>query len=86
MSQARLFTPLRVGGLGALGLGLPEFLGARACPGSEATPVAGSSTFGRAKHCILLYMWGGPPHMDTFDMKPGHANGGQFKEVATKVP
>jgi uncharacterized protein (DUF1501 family) len=31
-------------------------------------------------------MTGGPTQTDTFDMKPGHANGGQFKEVATKVP
>src|SRR5947207_10673888 len=31
-------------------------------------------------------MPGRPTQTDTFDMKPGHANGGQFKEVATKVP
>jgi len=40
----------------------------------------------RRRHCILLWMTGGPTQTDTFDMKPGHANGGQFKEVATKVP
>ena len=39
----------------------------------------------RRRHCILLWMAGGPTQTDTFDMKPGHANGGQFKEVATKV-
>jgi hypothetical protein len=31
-------------------------------------------------------MTGGPTQTDTFDMKPGHANGGQFKEIATSVP
>src|SRR5947207_2128568 len=31
-------------------------------------------------------MPGRPTQTDTFDMKPGHANGGQFKEVATKFP
>jgi hypothetical protein len=31
-------------------------------------------------------MSGGPSQMDTFDLKPGHANGGPFKEIATKVP
>ncbi len=40
----------------------------------------------RRRQCILLWMTGGPTQTDTFDMKPGHANGGQFKEVATKVP
>lgn len=40
----------------------------------------------RRRHCILLWMTGGPTQTDTFDMKPGHANGGEFKEVATKAP
>src|SRR5687767_8375777 len=40
----------------------------------------------RRRHCILLWMTGGPTQTDTFDMKPGHANGGQFKEVATQAP
>jgi hypothetical protein len=40
----------------------------------------------RRRHCILLWMTGGPSQIDTFDMKPGHANGGAFAEVATKVP
>ena len=31
-------------------------------------------------------MNGGPSQMDTFDLKPGHANGGPFKEIATSVP
>ncbi|MDX1947702.1 MAG: DUF1501 domain-containing protein [Pirellulaceae bacterium] len=40
----------------------------------------------RRRHCILLWMTGGPTQTDTFDMKPGHANGGEFQEVATKAP
>jgi uncharacterized protein (DUF1501 family) len=40
----------------------------------------------RRRHCILLWMSGGPSQTDTFDMKPGHANGGEFKELQTKVP
>jgi len=40
----------------------------------------------QGRHCVLLWMAGGPSQMDTFDMKPNHANGGSFKEVATKVP
>jgi hypothetical protein len=38
------------------------------------------------RHLILLWMNGGPSQIDTFDMKPGHANGGAFKEQATRVP
>jgi hypothetical protein len=40
----------------------------------------------RKRSCILLWMNGGPSQMDTFDLKPGHANGGPFKEIATAVP
>jgi hypothetical protein len=40
----------------------------------------------RRRSCILLWMAGGPTHMDTFDLKPGHANGGPFKEIETSAP
>jgi hypothetical protein len=40
----------------------------------------------RRRSCILLWMNGGPSQMDTFDLKPGHANGGTFKEIQTAVP
>jgi uncharacterized protein (DUF1501 family) len=31
-------------------------------------------------------MNGGPSQMDTFDLKPGHTNGGPFREIQTTVP
>ena len=37
----------------------------------------------RRRHCILLWMTGGPSQMDTFDMKPGHPNGGSYHEIQT---
>lgn len=40
----------------------------------------------RRRHCILLWMGGGPSQTDTFDMKPHHENGGEFKEISTSVP
>src|SRR5215218_2767737 len=40
----------------------------------------------RRKACILLWMSGGPSQIDTFDPKPGHANGGPFKPIETAVP
>src|SRR5262245_45033174 len=40
----------------------------------------------RKRSCILLWMAGGPSQTDTFDLKPGHRNGGPFHEIATAVP
>ncbi|HEY1067496.1 MAG TPA: DUF1501 domain-containing protein, partial [Pirellulales bacterium] len=42
----------------------------------------------RSRHgmaCILLWMNGGPSQLDTLDPKPGHANGGETKAIATNV-
>src|SRR5262245_20650950 len=41
---------------------------------------------GRKGACILLWMSGGPSQMDTFDLKPGHANGGPYKAIETAIP
>jgi hypothetical protein len=35
------------------------------------------------KSCILLWMGGGPPSIDIWDMKPGAPTGGNFKPIAT---
>ncbi|HET6878741.1 MAG TPA: DUF1501 domain-containing protein [Pirellulales bacterium] len=35
--------------------------------------------------CIVLWMQGGPSQFETFDPKPGHANGGETKAIATKI-
>src|SRR5262245_30606149 len=39
----------------------------------------------RKRACILLWMSGGPSQIETFDPKPGHANGGPTKEIDTNV-
>lgn len=39
----------------------------------------------QGRHCVLLWMSGGPSQIDTFDMKPGNKNGGTLKETATSV-
>src|SRR5436309_1114493 len=38
------------------------------------------------KRCILLWMAGGPSHKDTFDLRPGTANGGPYQQIQTNVP
>jgi hypothetical protein len=40
----------------------------------------------RRRSCILLWMNGGPSQLDTFDPKPGHANGGPFRAIGTSIP
>jgi uncharacterized protein (DUF1501 family) len=71
---------LQVGGLSGLGLTLPGFLRLRQA--AAATP-------GRAPaNCILLWMQGGPSHVDTFDPKPEAPVElrGDFGTVATTLP
>lgn len=38
----------------------------------------------KQKACILLWMGGGPPTIDMWDMKPGSRNGGEFKPISAK--
>src|SRR5437764_10818511 len=45
-----------------------------------------AKTGAKPKSCIVLWMDGGPSHKDTFDMKPGTADGGEFKPIDTSVP
>jgi hypothetical protein len=40
----------------------------------------------RQRACIVLWMNGGPSQLDTFDLKPGHKNGGPYTEIDTSVP
>ncbi|MCA9142473.1 MAG: DUF1501 domain-containing protein [Planctomycetaceae bacterium] len=72
---------LQAGGLSLFGLGLPELLAADVRQPLDAS-------FGRAKSCILLFMWGGPAHQDTWDLKPDAPVEvrGEFKPISTNVP
>src|SRR5215475_11227441 len=45
-----------------------------------------AQTGARTKSCVLLWMDGGPSHKDTFDMKPGTKDGGDFQPIKTSVP
>ena len=67
---------------GALGY----MAGARSALRADAPAVPRS--FGRAKSCILVYLFGGPSHIDIWDMKPAAPAEirGEFKPTATNVP
>jgi hypothetical protein len=69
---------LRLSVAGAFGLSLSRWLPAL------AAETAGDPQ--RRRACILLWMTGGPSQTDTFDLKPGHENGGPFKPIDTSVP
>lgn len=60
---------LQVGGLGVCGLGLDGLLGLESAQAGSAESRAAAS-FGKAKNCILLYLYGAPSQLETFDMKP----------------
>lgn len=90
MLRPRCFTPsgqvhrrdlLRVGGAGLLGLNLPTLLQAQ-------DQSAASIRKGTARSVIFLFQWGGPSHVDMFDMKPDSPEGYRslYKSIGTSVP
>src|SRR5437762_767658 len=74
---------LRLGGLPLAGLSLPRLLANDAAP---APARAGRKA--RAKSCLLVFLEGGPSHIDLWDMKPDAPAEvrGEFKPIATKTP
>jgi uncharacterized protein (DUF1501 family) len=71
---------LQVGGSTVLGLSLADLLRLRA--------LAGAGPAGPAKSVLLLWLWGGPAHLDTWDPKPDAPLEfrGPFTPIATKTP
>lgn len=67
-------------------------LGALTLPGllaaQEASTAQRSKVRARAKSCIFIFLWGGPPHQDMWDLKPQAASGirSLFRPIATAVP
>lgn len=68
---------LKVGGLTALGLTLPDLLQLRAEAAGAAKPM----------NCIFIWLDGGPSHYETFDPKPEAPSEirGEFKPIPTSV-
>jgi hypothetical protein len=71
---------LQVGAIGALGLTLPRLLAA------DTQPRAAGSSAG-ADACVLVFLNGGPSHLDMWDMKPAAPAEirGEFRPVASSV-
>src|SRR4051794_19539285 len=70
---------LQGGTVGALGLTLGDVVALRAAARGASRPV---------RSVILLWLWGGPSHLDTFDMKPDAPieYRGPFAPIASSVP
>src|SRR5215217_7546574 len=80
---------LRVGGLGLLGLTMPKLLQAAGKPVQNLTAAPDSlkRIAPRAKSVIFLYQFGGPSHIDMFDMKPDAPEGirGPHRPIASSL-
>jgi hypothetical protein len=70
---------LRAGAAGALGVTLGDRFAIPALARAASPP---------ARAVIMLWLWGGPSHLETFDMKPGAPAEyrGPFEPIATAVP
>lgn len=77
---------LRLGQFGLGALTLPQVLEAERAQAASKTPARRSGA--RAKSCILIYLWGGPPQQDMWDMKPQSptAMRSHFQPIATATP
>ncbi|MEX2118914.1 MAG: DUF1501 domain-containing protein [Pirellulales bacterium] len=73
---------LEVGGLGALGLMLSDVLRLQSRAANSAQQAR------KADACILVFLFGGPSQIDTFDMKPLAPSEfrGEFQPIETNVP
>ena len=60
-------------------------LAAGALPWTDVLTASADELRRQGKACILLWMQGGPSQFETFSPKPGHANGGETKAIATSV-
>ncbi|HWG41440.1 MAG TPA: DUF1501 domain-containing protein [Gemmataceae bacterium] len=78
---------LGAGGLGLLGINLADYL--RLAETQAAQPANRlHKSFGRAKACILLYLYGAPSQLETFDMKPDAPVEirGELKPIRSRLP
>src|SRR5260370_30891081 len=79
---------LRVGGSAAFGISLAGLLGLEKLQAKEATTTEMAPGFGKAKSVILLYLQGGPSHLDLWDPKDNVPDNVRsvFKVIDTKLP
>jgi len=79
---------LRIGGLSAFGVGLPQLMQTRANAVEPLLTSGLNGSFGKAKSCIVLFLLGGPPQHETWDPKPDAPSEirGDLGTIATATP
>jgi hypothetical protein len=79
---------LRVGGSGLIGMTLGPLLQLRAASAAAPSGVVGRPGWGKAKSIIMVYLQGGPSHLDLWDPKDNVPDNVRsvFKPIDTKVP
>ena len=80
---------LRIGSIGLMGLSLPHFFFWRdTASAAAASRYAGARGWESAKNVVMIFLQGGPSHIDIWDPKPdAPANiRGEFKPIKTKIP
>jgi hypothetical protein len=78
---------LCAGGISTLGLMLPDLFRYQSRT-AHASPVVRDRAFGRAKSCIVVFLFGAPAHQDIWDLKPDAPREvrGEFRPIASNVP
>lgn len=84
---------IQAGGLSLFGLTLADILELQAAQAAVGVPAevraaGGSRTFGKAKSVIILFLYGSPSQLETWDMKPDAPEQirGPFKPIRTSNP
>ena len=77
---------LRVGGSGMFGLTLGSMLQMKSQ--AEESKIGGGPGWGKAKSVVLIYLQGGPSHLDLWDPKPDAPDNVKsiFQPIDTKLP
>src|SRR6266487_3544024 len=81
---------LRIGSIGMMSLSLPHFFfwRAQASAATAAGKYAGARGWESAKNVVMIFLQGGPSHIDIWDPKPNAPSNirGEFKPIKTKIP
>ena len=81
---------LRIGSIGMMSLSLPHFFSwrAQASAATAAGKYAGARGWESAKNVVMIFLQGGPSHIDIWDPKPDAPSNirGDFKPIKTKIP
>src|SRR4026209_2000139 len=79
---------LRVGGAGIMGISLADILRLQAAASTAPDAAKAKHGWGQAKSVILVFLQGGPSHIDIWDPKPDAPSNvrGEFKPIKSNVP